>query len=107
MTTTVWLAIEDPSTQLEHHMKWEGHLTKESAEKEFLLIRQMIRSDNAKYPNTYIYEGDVPLYGYPEEEFDLSYLDRTLDFVHNEHKVTEEDELAEVAKLAEKSRNKK
>lgn len=104
---SVWLAIEDPITQREHHMKWEGHPDKESAEKEFRLIIQMIRSDNAKYPNTHIYESDIPMYDHKEEEFDLSYLDRTLDFVHGENKVTEDDELAEVAKLAERSRNKK
>lgn len=72
----VWLAIEDPATGQEHHMKWDGHTTKAEAEKEFGFIKEMIRSNNAKYPNTYIYEATEPQNGAVEEVFDLSLLDR-------------------------------
>ena len=111
-TKKVWLAIADPKTEQEHHMEWEGHPTKESAEKEFVTIKNAIRCDKAKYPNTYIYEAEEPLYGYPIEKFDLSYLEETLDFVYGgvkqkqeQSNMTEEEkELAEIVELAQRSR---
>ena len=75
MKTHVWLAIED-QTGKEHHMKWDGHETKEAAEKEFEVIKNLIRSNGGKYPNTYIYEAEVPQYDNVEEVFDLSLLER-------------------------------
>jgi len=75
-TKYVWLAIEDPNTQQEHHMKWDGHTSKEAAENEFKLIRDMIVIQGSKYPNTYIYESEAVADGFTEEVFDISMLDR-------------------------------
>ena len=67
---TIWLAFED-NDQCEHHMRWVGHDTLETANAEFDYIKKAVSSGDGKMPNTYIYSADVPKYGYPEEEFDL------------------------------------
>lgn len=68
---SIWLAFEDEELR-EHHMRWHGHETLESAREELNAIINMIAQGGQSFPNTYIYEGDKPLYGNPEEEFDLA-----------------------------------
>jgi hypothetical protein len=75
MQNYVWLVVVDPTNEQEHHMKWDGHTTKDAAEKEFSLIKDMIRCNGGRYPNTYIYESAQPINGAVEEVFDLSLLD--------------------------------
>ena len=67
---TVWLSFED-GDQLEHHMRWEGHESLETAQAELDYIFDMIMKGGGSPPNTYIYAADEPKWGYPEEQFDL------------------------------------
>jgi len=71
----IWLAFED-GNQVEHHMRWVGHEKMEFARMELNYIFNAISTGGGKHPNTYIYEGDQPQYGYPEEEFDLGEFEK-------------------------------
>lgn len=71
----IWLAFED-STQLEHHMRWVGHDSLDSARAELNYILNAISTGGGKHPNTYIYEADKPQYGCPEEQFDLGEFEK-------------------------------
>lgn len=71
----IWLAFED-NDQLEHHMRWVGHETLDSAKIELDYIFYHILQGGAKPPNTYVYEAETPLYGYPEEEFELGEFEK-------------------------------
>lgn len=79
--TYIWLAIEDPITNVETHMKWEGHTKVENAKKELNYIIGMIRKRDGKYPNTYVYEAEEPPYGIKGEIFDLSTFDKLGDIL--------------------------
>lgn len=71
----IWLAFEDDE-QREHHMKWEGHETIDSAKIELDYIFNAILAGGNKFPNTYVYEADEPLYGNEEEVFNLGEMDK-------------------------------
>ena len=68
----IWLAFEETDgSGTEHHMRWEGHETLETAREELKFIIHAVLMGGGKPPNTYIYEADEPLYGHSEEAFDL------------------------------------
>lgn len=65
----IWLVHEED--QIEHHMRWHGIETMDQARSEFNLIKSSLLNSGQSFPNTYFYEADEPLYGYPEEEYEL------------------------------------
>jgi len=67
---SIWLVHEDENQQ-EHHMRWHGIETLEQAREEFRLIKLSILNSHQTFENTYFYEADQPMYGYPEEEYEL------------------------------------
>ena len=67
---SIWLVHEDDDQQ-EHHMRWHGIETLDQARSEFNLIKLGLLNSGQTFPNTYFYESDEPLYGYPEEEYEL------------------------------------
>lgn len=67
---SIWLVHEDEDQQ-EHHMRWHGIDTIDQARAEFNLIKLGILNNHQTFPNTYFYESDESLYGYPEEEYEL------------------------------------
>jgi hypothetical protein len=67
----VWLAFEalDGSGN-ESHVKWEGHETLDTARLELEALLENLKKTQGKFPNTYVYQAEKPLYGYTEEKLD-------------------------------------
>jgi hypothetical protein len=72
----IFLAIVEPTSCQEYHIKWEGHTTVETAKAELFELRSRLIADH-KYPyDAYVYENDIPLYGnkaYTVDDVDFNF----------------------------------
>jgi len=67
--TKIFLAIYPPDGS-EVHVHWRGHATVEAATKELANLRKLLIGQKKKPFDCYVYEAEVPLYGFKVYELD-------------------------------------
>jgi hypothetical protein len=65
----VFLAICPPNGQ-EVHVRWRGHETAETANKELFTLRKLLMGQGKKPYDCYVYESEIPPYGLKAHELD-------------------------------------